>query len=240
MSASIIMDLTGKRFGRLTVLETGKPRYQPSGIKRIFWKCKCDCGEIKEIEGQSLRDGKTISCGCYRREHNREFQLKTNVYDLTGEYGICYFNNGGQFIFDLEDYDKIKNYTWSRRNEGYAGCTRKENGKPRIYNAYRIIMGVEDSKLEVDHINGDKWDNRKCNLRIVTHADNTKNRKLDKRNKSGYTGVKETKTGTWNAQIYCDGKRINLGTYKTKEEAVKARKAGEEKYFGKFAHENHY
>ena len=240
MSASIIMDLTGKRFVRLTVLEIGKPRYQPSGTKRIFWKCKCDCGEIKEIEGQSLRDGKTISCGCYRREHNREFQLKTNVYDLTGEYGICYFNNGGQFIFDLEDYDKIKNYTWSRRNEGYAGCTRKENGKPRIYNAYRIIMGVEDSKLEVDHINGDKWDNRKCNLRIVTHADNTKNRKLDKRNKSGYTGVKETKTGTWNAQIYCDGKRINLGTYKTKEEAVKARKAGEEKYFGKFAHENRY
>lgn len=101
-------------------------------------------------------------------------------------------------------------------------------------------MDVKDSKLEVDHINGDKWDNRKCNLRIVTHADNTKNRKLDKRNKSGYTGVKETKTGTWNAQIYCDGKCINLGTYKTKEEAVKARKAGEEKYFGKFAHENRY
>ena len=240
MSASIIMDLTGKRFGRLTVLEIGEPRYQPSGTKRIFWKCQCDCGEIKEREGQSVRDGKTISCGCDRREHNREFPLKTNVYDLTGEYGICYFNNGGQFIFDLEDYDKIKNYTWSRRNEGYAGCTRKENGKPRIYNAYRIIMGVEDSKLEVDHINGDKWDNRKCNLRIVTHADNTKNRKLDKRNKSGYTGVKETKTGTWNAQIYCDGKCINLGTYKTKEEAVKARKAGEEKYFGKFAHENRY
>ena len=68
MSASIIMDLTGKRFGRLTGLEIGKPRYQPSGTKRIFWKCKCDCGEIKEIEGQSLRDGKTISCGCYRRK----------------------------------------------------------------------------------------------------------------------------------------------------------------------------
>ena len=99
-------------------------------------------------------------------------------------------------------------------------------------------MNLDDSRLEVDHINGDKWDNRKCNLRIVTHADNMKNRKLDKRNKSGYTGVKETKTGTWNAQIYCDGKYINLGTYKTKEEAVKARKSGEEKYFGKFAHEN--
>ena len=238
MSAPIIIDLTGKRFGRLTVLEMGESRYQPSGKQRIFWKCKCDCGRIKEIDGQSLRSGGTISCGCYRSEHNRESQLKPNIYDLTGEYGVCYFNNGGKFIFDLEDYDKIKEYTWCRRQGGYAGCTRKENGKSKIYNAYRIIMNIDDSRLEVDHINGDKWDNRKCNLRIVTHADNMKNKKLDKRNKSGYTGVKETKAGTWNAQIYCNGKYINLGTYKAKEDAIKARKEAEEKYFGEFTHKN--
>lgn len=238
MGAPIIINLTGKRFGRLTVLEIGESRYQPSGKQRIFWKCKCDCGKIKEVEGSGLRRGDILSCGCWRSEHNREVQSKANIYDLTGEYGICYFNNGGQFIFDLDDYDKIKDFTWSRRNDGYAGSTRNENGKHKIYNAYRLIMGVDDPKLEVDHINGNKWDNRKCNLRIVTHADNMKNRKLDKRNKSGYTGVKKTKIGTWNAQIYCNGRYINLGTYETKEEAVKARKAGEEKYFGKFAHEN--
>lgn len=141
-------------------------------------------------------------------------------------------------FFDLEDYDKIKEYTWCRRHEGYAGCTRKENGKSKMYNAYRIIMGVEDSKLEVDHINGDKWDNRKCNLRIVTHADNTKNRKLSSRNKSGYTGVRQVKNGNWTASIRCNGNDIWLGSYKTKEEAIGARKAGEEKYFGEFAHKN--
>ena len=65
-----------------------------------------------------------------------------------------------------------------------------------------------------------------------------KNKKLDKRNKSGYTGVKETKAGTWNAQIYCNGKYINLGTYKAKEDAIKARKEAEEKYFGEFTHKN--
>ena len=238
MHAPNFIDLTGYKFGRLTVLRIGEPRFQPNGTRRTMWVCKCECGTVKEFEGKSLRSGKTTSCGCYRKEHNRESQLKTNVYDLTGEYGICYFNNGGKFIFDLEDYDKIKGFTWSRRNEGYASSMKRIDGKLKIYNAYRLIMNVEDPKLEVDHINGDKWDNRKCNLRIVTHADNMKNRKLDKRNKSGYTGVKETKTGTWNAQIYCDGKYINLGTYKTKEEAVKARKSGEEKYFGKFAHEN--
>ena len=238
MSAPIIIDLTGKRFGRLTVLEMGESRYQPSGKQRIFWKCKCDCGKIKEIEGQSLRSGRTTSCGCYRKEHNRESQLKTNVYDLTGEYGICYFNNGGKFIFDLEDYDKIKGFTWSRRNEGYASSMKRIDGKLKIYNAYRLIMNVEDPKLEVDHINGDKWDNRKCNLRIVTHANNMKNRKLSSRNKSGYTGVRQIKNGKWTASIRCNGNDIWLGSYKTKEDAIKARKEAEEKYFGEFAHKN--
>ena len=240
MSAPIIIDLTGKRFGRLTVLEMGESRYQPNGKRRIFWKCKCDCGKIKEVEGASLREGRTTSCGCYRDEHNRALQSKTNIYDLSGEYGICYFNNGGQFIFDLEDYDKIKDYTWSRRHEGYARCTRKENGKIKIYNVYRVIMNVDDSKLEVDHINGDKWDNRKCNLRIVAHVDNMKNRKINKNNTSGYTGIKQIPCGNWTARIRANGKEIWLGSYKTKEEAIAARKAGEKKYFGEFAHEIRY
>lgn len=54
-----VIDLTGKRFGKLTVLEH---------CGSIFWKCKCDCGNIKIIRGQSLREGKTISCGCKKRK----------------------------------------------------------------------------------------------------------------------------------------------------------------------------
>ena len=46
------------------------------------------------------------------------------------------------------------------------------------------------------------------------------------------------RAGTWNAQIYCNGKYINLGTYKAKEDAIKARKEAEEKYFGEFTHKN--
>lgn len=97
------IDLTGYKFGRLTVLKIGEPRFQPNGTRRTMWVCKCECGTVKEFEGKSLRSGKTTSCGCYRDEHNRALQLKTNIYDLTGEYGICYFNNGGKFIFDLDE-----------------------------------------------------------------------------------------------------------------------------------------
>lgn len=57
------IDLTGKRFGRLTVLE-----YAGTGKSGTFWKCKCDCGKITTILSHSLRSGRTKSCGCYNRE----------------------------------------------------------------------------------------------------------------------------------------------------------------------------
>ena len=57
------IDLTGKRFGRLTVLE-----YAGTGKGGTFWKCKCDCGKITTILSHSLRSGRTTSCGCYNKE----------------------------------------------------------------------------------------------------------------------------------------------------------------------------
>jgi hypothetical protein len=63
-NCSNIVDLTGKRFGYLTVLEPGKKKRQTSGKHRIFWTCRCDCGNIVQIEGGCLRSGNTKSCGC--------------------------------------------------------------------------------------------------------------------------------------------------------------------------------
>lgn len=56
-------DITGQRFGRLTVLGVGSRE-----IGRIMWRCRCDCGTEKEIEGTKLRTGHTQSCGCFHRE----------------------------------------------------------------------------------------------------------------------------------------------------------------------------
>lgn len=60
-----LIELTGKRFGRLTVLERAK--HNDNGNKPL-WKCKCDCGKIVVVRGQDLRSGKTRSCGCYHNE----------------------------------------------------------------------------------------------------------------------------------------------------------------------------
>lgn len=67
---SKLIDLTGRRFGRLTVLErvgTYKNENDPC-IAMPTWRCRCDCGEETVVIGNNLRQGMTRSCGCLRRD----------------------------------------------------------------------------------------------------------------------------------------------------------------------------
>lgn len=95
---------------------------------------------------------------------------------------------------------------------------------------------MDESILFVDHINGDKLDNRKNNLRICSNADNLKNRvKLPSNNTSGILGVRyRADRNKWYAEIQCNRQRIRLGSYIDKEDAIKARLTAEYKYFGKY------
>ena len=74
---AVRVDLTGQRFGRLVVLGFGysKKRGDNRGY-RAFWDCQCDCGNLCTIVADSLKSGKTISCGCYNRENTRLRQIK--------------------------------------------------------------------------------------------------------------------------------------------------------------------
>jgi HNH endonuclease len=91
--------------------------------------------------------------------------------------------------------------------------------------------------LRIDHKNGDLLDNRVENLRISTPEQNAMNRKICRNNNSGVTGVGLVKSGRYRARITVNKKEMNLGTFKTKEEAIKARKDAEVKYFGEWARE---
>lgn len=102
-------------------------------------------------------------------------------------------------------------------------------------------MDVADKnkKINIDHINGNPLDNRKCNLRFATQMQNCWNRKIKSTNTSGVTGVRrEHKCNTWHAEIMVNYKIINLGNYKNKEDAIKARKKAEIKYYGEYRREN--
>lgn len=75
------IDLTGKKFGRLKVLERAKDHVQPSGCKKVQWKCRCDCDKEVIVQGGSLRNGVTKSCGCLQKE----LVSKRKIKDLVGQ-----------------------------------------------------------------------------------------------------------------------------------------------------------
>ena len=74
-----------------------------------------------------------------------------NVYDLSGEYGIGYTLKGEPFWFDLEDYDLIKDYCWHYTQKGYLEATNAETRK--AIKLHRLVMGVINPKVQVDHKN---------------------------------------------------------------------------------------
>lgn len=63
-----LIDLTGRTYGRLSVLSREGTAKTPSGQGRPTWRCRCECGAVTVVAGQSLRRGETVSCGCYNRE----------------------------------------------------------------------------------------------------------------------------------------------------------------------------
>ena len=111
----VVEDLTDMTFNHLTVVERGDDYIQKSGKHRVMWLCKCDCGnpELVAVRSDSLKNGHIKSCGCIHDKRSVDLgksRKKYNTYDLSGEYGIGYTSNGDTFYFDLEDYDKIKDY----------------------------------------------------------------------------------------------------------------------------------
>lgn len=124
--------------------------------------------------------------------------------------------------FDTEDYRKIMKHKWYFIDDSNSGHAYTKVGKKTIY-LHRYLMGATKG-TEIDHINRDGLDNRKINLRFVTHQENMVNRPKHKNNTSGITGVNWNKhAGKWKAQIQRFGKNIHLGYFETLDEAERAR-----------------
>lgn len=234
------MDITGKKVGKLTVIKRNGEKISPCGRVEKRWLCKCDCGNFVTVGQSNLVKEKTKSCGCLRKENSTKGKRKGNRYDLSGDYGIGYAPSGREFYFDLEDYDKVKQYTWCVEKSGYVVSTvyHEDGTKDRI-SMHRVVMDNPKGK-QVDHIHGrfSKNDNRKSNLRIVTNQQNAMNKKREG-NYSGVVGVRWNKQSRkWDARITFKGKAIFLGSFKDIDDAEKARKEAEEKYFGEYSYEN--
>jgi hypothetical protein len=140
----------------------------------------------------------------------------------------------GKFaMVDDEDYEYLNRHKWYFE-KGYAA--RKEGViRGKITYMHRVIMQTPDG-MDTDHINGNKLDNRRENLRVCTHAQNTRNRNYQINNTSGYKGVSFDKSrNKWHVAIKVNGLHINKGRYDTVEEAARAYDEAARYYFGEYA-----
>jgi len=128
-------------------------------------------------------------------------------------------------------------------NVAQAGCInragyRQINLKYKLWYAHQLAWAYVYGYLpacDIDHINGDKSDNRISNLRLATRSQNMQNTGLRSSNTSGFKGAYFFKrTGTWKSEIKIEGKRIHLGYFNSAEDAALAYQQKAQELFGKF------
>lgn len=153
---------------------------------------------------------------------------------LLDAYGTLYIG-ASEFLFDIEDLPLIESRVWYEDKDGYLVSCYFFNGRRRFVRFHRIVMDAKPGQV-VDHINKNRADNRKCNLRCCKRVENDRNRSTYSTNTSGVTGVYFDKQhGKWAASISYNKKRILIGRFATKEDAVRARLEKEAELFKEFA-----
>lgn len=135
-------------------------------------------------------------------------------------------------LVDDDDYARVTAHNWWLLKAGYAYTQKSMKGKRTTTLIHRLIMNPPKG-MEVDHINGDKLDNRKQNLRLCTRSENNMNRK----HTGVYRGIRWTKNG-WQAEIKTNRVYKYLGRFKDPIQAAMAYDKAAKKQHGSFARLN--
>ena len=168
---------------------------------------------LGDPEGVAQREGATILPG---PDGAARIELEPGVYALV----------------DPEDAERLGGKKPYLGNNGYAYLTFWVDGAARATTLHGWLMGIEPGK-HIDHLDGDKLNNRRANLKHVSPQQNQVNRKrLNRNNTSGVRGVTRGRRGSWVAQITVNRKNHRLGEFKTIAEAAEARRLAEIKFYG--------
>jgi len=203
-------DMTGERFGRLTV-------QKPLGTTRTghkTWGCLCECGKEVVVDGAKIRSGEVKSCGCLLADRNHGLWG-------TPEYWVWHS------MKQRCENPHFKQYS-DYGGRGITVCARWEEFK----NFFSDMGERPAPELTIERIDNEKGYSPD-NCKWATKTEQQRNKKLQRRNKTGFTGVwwREDR-GKYIAMVVACGKCIRLGSFGNIAAAIAARKEGEVKYWG--------
>jgi hypothetical protein len=182
---------------------------------------------------------------CFRGKMKQRLdpRVVNDLIDYDPETGIMTYKYRSASYFDCEDSSRSPEWRaarWNSRHAGKPAFTCYKQGYLcgtllwQAVSAHRIAFCIFYGAWpegQVDHINGNRSDNRIDNLRSVSQLDNSRNMRLNANNKSGTAGVYWNKLERkWKARINTGTARISLGSFRDLEDAIEARKNAEAKY----------
>lgn len=157
--------------------------------------------------------------------------VDTNIRTEVRESMEIPIGNGYFAVVDADDYPRLSQFLWSVKIDK-RDPRRTPYAQTNIYGArgqrtttsmHRLLLGDACAGLDVDHINRNGLDNRRCNLRVVSHAVNCRNRPKNRTNTSGYRCVSwHRRDECWQSWVWDGNRQVSLGYFDTAEEAAHA------------------
>lgn len=203
--------------------------------------CECGCGQPTRIPKYSdPSKGWVAGQGIRFVKGHRSHERAMTPTPPNDNVRYIPLTKGKFALVDSADFEWLGQYKWSARLGARKGKFYAQrnimlgNRQQRTVQMHRVILGVDDPSVEVDHINGDGLVNTRENLRVATHSQNQQNQGPSRVNKSGFKGVWQ-RGNRWYAQIRANHKTHHLGGFSTPEEAARAYDKAARELHGEFA-----
>ena len=214
-------ELTGQIINGFRILDA-VPSKKAGDAAKYLTEC-CICGHKAE---------KTIDAMKYKKGERCDFCPPDYHFAIEGSIAVGHLADGTEFRIDAEDIPIVEANHWYVNGGGYL--FRRDALTREPYRMHRVILGLsqKDDRV-VDHINHDKLDNRKCNLRIVTQAENCVNNLKRCSNTVGHVGIQISKNGLqFTGLIEKNGHTYELIKTHDIEEAAQAYNVAADYLFG--------